>query len=49
MIITIGKKKLEGIIPALILPLKENGEINFNFLKNKLISFLRQELIPVPG
>ncbi|MGB2783771.1 MAG: dihydrodipicolinate synthase family protein, partial [Atribacterota bacterium] len=36
MINTIGKKKLEGIIPALILPLEENGEININFLKKQV-------------
>ena len=36
MINTVGKKKLEGIIPALILPLEENGEINFNFLKKQV-------------
>ena len=36
MINTIGKKKLEGIIPALILPLKKNGEININFLKKQV-------------
>ena len=31
-----GKKKLEGIIPALILPLEENGKINFNFLEKQV-------------
>lgn len=36
MINIAGKKKLEGIIPALILPLEENGEINFNFLKKQV-------------
>jgi len=35
----VGKKKLEGIIPALILPLEENGKINFNFLE-KQVSYL---------
>jgi len=32
----VGKKKLEGIIPALILPLEENGKINFNFLEKQV-------------
>ena len=34
-----GKKKLEGIIPALILPFNENGKINFEFLE-KQVSYL---------
>ena len=32
----VGKKKLEGIIPALILPLEESGKINFNFLEKQV-------------
>ena len=36
MINTVGKKKLEGIIPALILPLEEDGKINFNFLEKQV-------------
>ena len=36
MINTAGKKKLEGIIPALILPLEEDGKINFNFLEKQV-------------
>ena len=36
MINNAGKKKLEGIIPALILPLEENGKINFNFLEKQV-------------
>jgi len=35
----INKKKLEGIIPALILPFDENGKINFEFLE-KQVSYL---------
>jgi len=31
-----GKKKLEGIIPALILPVNEKGKINFNFLEKQV-------------
>ena len=35
----INKKKLEGIIPALILPFDKNGKINFEFLE-KQVSYL---------
>ena len=35
----VGKKKLEGIIPALILPFKKNGKINFELLE-KQVSYL---------
>jgi len=35
----INKEKLEGIIPALILPFGENGKINFEFLE-KQVSYL---------
>ena len=31
-----GKKKIEGIIPALILPVNEKGKINFNFLEKQV-------------
>jgi len=34
-----GKKKLEGVIPALILPFKKNGKINFELLE-KQVSYL---------
>jgi len=36
MINTTGKKKLEGIIPALILPVDEKGKINFNFFEKQV-------------
>lgn len=39
MINTIGKKKLEGVIPALILPFKKSGDINFELLE-KQVSYL---------
>jgi len=32
---TTGRKRLEGIIPALILPVNENGKINFKFLEKQ--------------
>jgi len=32
-----GKKRLEGIIPALILPVNENGKINFQFFKKQTV------------
>jgi len=35
-----GKKKLEGIIPALILPIDENGKINFELLKKQVTYFI---------
>jgi len=35
MINTAGKKKLEGVIPALILPVNENGKINFILLEKQ--------------
>lgn len=35
----VGKKKLEGIIPALILPFKKSGKINFELLE-KQVSYL---------
>jgi len=31
-----GKKKLEGVIPALILPFHENGKIHFKFLEKQV-------------
>jgi len=31
-----GKKKIEGVIPALILPFNENGKINFSFLEKQV-------------
>jgi len=31
-----NKKRLEGVIPALILPFEENGKINFNFLEKQV-------------
>ena len=36
MINFIGKKKLEGIIPALILPVNEKGKINFILLEKQI-------------
>jgi len=36
MINTAGKKKLEGVIPALILPVNENGKINFILLEKQV-------------
>ena len=36
MINTVGKKKLEGIIPALILPVNEKGKINFILLEEQV-------------
>jgi len=36
MINNIAKKKLKGIIPALILPIDENGKINFKLLKKQV-------------
>jgi 4-hydroxy-tetrahydrodipicolinate synthase len=39
MINIIGKKRLEGIIPASILPVNENGKINFKFLE-KHVAYL---------
>jgi len=39
MINTSGKKKLEGVIPALILPVNESGKINFELLE-KQVSYL---------
>ncbi|MBA7527230.1 4-hydroxy-tetrahydrodipicolinate synthase [subsurface metagenome] len=36
MIDITNKKRLEGVIPALILPLEENGKINFNFLEKQV-------------
>ena len=35
----VGKKKLEGIVPALILPFKKSGKINFELLE-KQVSYL---------
>ena len=35
MINNLTKKKLEGVIPALILPVNENGKINFKFLEKQ--------------
>jgi len=32
-----GKKRLEGIIPASILPVNENGKINFKFLEKHIV------------
>ena len=37
MINFIGKKKLEGVIPALILPVNEKGEINYKFLEKQVV------------
>ena len=39
MVDMINKKKLEGVIPALILPFKKNGKINFELLE-KQVSYL---------
>jgi len=39
MVDMINKKKLEGVIPALILPFKKNGKIDFELLK-KQVSYL---------
>jgi len=36
MINNIAKKKLEGVIPALILPIDENGKIDFKLLKKQV-------------
>jgi len=36
MIDITNKKKLEGIIPALILPVNEKGKINFNFFEKQV-------------
>lgn len=36
MIDITSKKRLEGVIPALILPVEENGKMNFNFLEKQV-------------
>jgi 4-hydroxy-tetrahydrodipicolinate synthase len=36
MIDITSKKRLEGVIPALILPEEENGKMNFNFLEKQV-------------
>lgn len=36
MIDITNKKRLEGVIPALILPVNENGKINFKFLEKQV-------------
>jgi len=39
-----GKKRLEGVIPALILPVCENGEIDFKYLEKQVTYFIESDI-----
>lgn len=39
-----GKKGLEGVIPALILPVHENGKIDFKYLEKQITYFIESDI-----